>query len=279
MGFFLVSLTHVDARSQGSGPRSQQVSELHVARQAGQVGLAPTGLVQEGPGGLGGHWREQQPSLAARAAFPSPRVGCPKRSSRRCFTRAARALTPDPCARVCLLGNRTLSRRGFDVCAKFLAAANSTTPTALWSLFCNSSVANATCDEYFAQNNVTEIQGIPGVASGVLLGERPGAVWDRACPPHGARQAAAAPAAAAVVGTGWQSVWISIPFFLGFAAGCTRGRGRGDRAGPAGSGRRGCASLCEVGAHPPRRLCRGLPDGRSLAEGSGTCYWPVAPRR
>uniref|UniRef100_A0A452VA21 Solute carrier family 12 member 7 n=1 Tax=Ursus maritimus TaxID=29073 RepID=A0A452VA21_URSMA len=73
---------------------------------------------------------------------------------------------------VCLLGNRTLSRRGFDVCAKFHTANNSTTPTALWGLFCNSSMPSATCDEYFAQNNVTEIQGIPGVASGVLLGEQ-----------------------------------------------------------------------------------------------------------
>uniref|UniRef100_A0A452RK40 Solute carrier family 12 member 7 n=1 Tax=Ursus americanus TaxID=9643 RepID=A0A452RK40_URSAM len=73
---------------------------------------------------------------------------------------------------VCLLGNRTLSRRGFDICAKFHTANNSTTPTALWGLFCNSSMPSATCDEYFAQNNVTEIQGIPGVASGVLLGEQ-----------------------------------------------------------------------------------------------------------
>uniref|UniRef100_A0A667FT51 Solute carrier family 12 member 7 n=1 Tax=Lynx canadensis TaxID=61383 RepID=A0A667FT51_LYNCA len=70
---------------------------------------------------------------------------------------------------VCLLGNRTLSRRGFDVCAKVHIVNNSTMPTALWGLFCNSSMPNATCDEYFAQNNVTEIQGIPGVASGVLL--------------------------------------------------------------------------------------------------------------
>ncbi|GAB5567405.1 solute carrier family 12 member 7 isoform X3 [Prionailurus iriomotensis] len=70
---------------------------------------------------------------------------------------------------VCLLGNRTLSRRGFDVCAKVHTVNNNTMPTALWGLFCNSSMPNATCDEYFAQNNVTEIQGIPGVASGVLL--------------------------------------------------------------------------------------------------------------
>lgn len=67
-----------------------------------------------------------------------------------------------------------MSRRGFDVCAKFHAANNGTVPTALWGLFCNTSMPNATCDEYFAQNNLTEIQGIPGVASGVLLGERPG---------------------------------------------------------------------------------------------------------
>ncbi|XP_066231172.1 solute carrier family 12 member 7 isoform X10 [Saccopteryx leptura] len=71
---------------------------------------------------------------------------------------------------VCLLGNRTLSRRSFDICAKVHATNNSTTTTtALWGLFCNNSMPSATCDEYFAQNNLTEIQGIPGVASGVLL--------------------------------------------------------------------------------------------------------------
>ncbi|XP_058420387.1 solute carrier family 12 member 7 isoform X2 [Diceros bicornis minor] len=70
---------------------------------------------------------------------------------------------------VCLLGNRTLSRRSFDICAKVSTVNNSTTTTALWGLFCNSSMPSASCDEYFAQNNVTEIQGIPGVASGVLL--------------------------------------------------------------------------------------------------------------
>ncbi|XP_066099257.1 solute carrier family 12 member 7 isoform X2 [Saccopteryx bilineata] len=71
---------------------------------------------------------------------------------------------------VCLLGNRTLSRRSFDICAKVHTTNNSTTATtALWGLFCNNSMPSATCDEYFAQNNLTEIQGIPGVASGVLL--------------------------------------------------------------------------------------------------------------
>nr|XP_036871329.1 solute carrier family 12 member 7 isoform X9 [Manis javanica] len=70
---------------------------------------------------------------------------------------------------VCLLGNRTLSRRSFNVCAKVYNTGNGTVTTTLWVLFCNSSLPGATCDEYFAQNNVTEIQGIPGVASGVLL--------------------------------------------------------------------------------------------------------------
>uniref|UniRef100_I3N5M9 Solute carrier family 12 member 7 n=1 Tax=Ictidomys tridecemlineatus TaxID=43179 RepID=I3N5M9_ICTTR len=70
---------------------------------------------------------------------------------------------------VCLLGNRTLAKRTFEACAKTHVASNGTVTTALWSLFCNSSSPGASCDEYFVQNNVTEIQGIPGVASGVLL--------------------------------------------------------------------------------------------------------------
>ncbi|XP_024837321.1 solute carrier family 12 member 7 isoform X1 [Bos taurus] len=70
---------------------------------------------------------------------------------------------------VCLLGNRTLSRRGFDVCAKVHTANNSSVTTALWSIFCNGSADSTSCDQYFLHNNVTEIQGIPGVASGVLL--------------------------------------------------------------------------------------------------------------
>ncbi|XP_020043142.2 solute carrier family 12 member 7 isoform X3 [Castor canadensis] len=70
---------------------------------------------------------------------------------------------------VCLLGNRTLSKRSFDTCAKVQMVNNSTVTTALWRLFCNGSSPSTTCDEYFVQNNVTEIQGIPGVASGVFL--------------------------------------------------------------------------------------------------------------
>ncbi|XP_036702693.1 solute carrier family 12 member 7 isoform X5 [Balaenoptera musculus] len=70
---------------------------------------------------------------------------------------------------ICLLGNRTLSRRSFDICAKVHAADNGSAATALWGLFCNGSTASTSCDPYFAQNNVTEIQGIPGVVSGALL--------------------------------------------------------------------------------------------------------------
>uniref|UniRef100_A0A8B9FZK7 Solute carrier family 12 member 7 n=1 Tax=Amazona collaria TaxID=241587 RepID=A0A8B9FZK7_9PSIT len=70
---------------------------------------------------------------------------------------------------ICLLGNRTLSKRSFDVCAKFTESDNETRTTTLWHLFCDSSSLNATCDDYFSLNNVTEIQGIPGVMSGVLI--------------------------------------------------------------------------------------------------------------
>ncbi|XP_025788394.1 solute carrier family 12 member 5 [Puma concolor] len=69
---------------------------------------------------------------------------------------------------ICLLGNRTLSRHGFDVCAKLAWEGNETVTTRLWGLFCSSRFLNATCDEYFTRNNVTEIQGIPGAASGLI---------------------------------------------------------------------------------------------------------------
>ncbi|XP_068119455.1 solute carrier family 12 member 5 isoform X2 [Hyperolius riggenbachi] len=69
---------------------------------------------------------------------------------------------------ICLLGNRTLSKKEFDVCAKFIDNGNETVTSKLWALFCSSPLLNATCDLYFAQNNVTEIQGIPGVASGLI---------------------------------------------------------------------------------------------------------------
>ncbi|XP_063071272.1 solute carrier family 12 member 5 [Engraulis encrasicolus] len=69
---------------------------------------------------------------------------------------------------VCVLGNRTLVWKGFDVCAKVVERDNGTVTTQLWRQFCDSELLNATCDEYFVNNNVTIIQGIPGVASGAL---------------------------------------------------------------------------------------------------------------
>ncbi|XP_077424027.1 solute carrier family 12 member 5b isoform X1 [Vanacampus margaritifer] len=69
---------------------------------------------------------------------------------------------------VCLLGNRTLASKGYDVCAKVIEIDNETVTTKLWRSFCDSEYINATCDDYFNDNNVTEIQGIPGVTSGIL---------------------------------------------------------------------------------------------------------------
>lgn len=72
---------------------------------------------------------------------------------------------------VCILGNRTLMSKGYDVCAKVIEIDNETVTTKMWRSFCDSEYLNATCDDYFANNNVTVIQGIPGVTSGILAGK------------------------------------------------------------------------------------------------------------
>ncbi|KAJ8336417.1 hypothetical protein SKAU_G00376370 [Synaphobranchus kaupii] len=69
---------------------------------------------------------------------------------------------------ICLLGNRSLKNQDFDKCMKTELINNVTVPTALWGLFCDGRSLNATCDDYFNDNNVTEIQGIPGLLSGVI---------------------------------------------------------------------------------------------------------------
>ncbi|KAL7978814.1 hypothetical protein Chor_013303 [Crotalus horridus] len=72
-------------------------------------------------------------------------------------------------AGVCMLGNRTLSRDQFDICAKTMVVNNVTVPTDLANLFCpDYNITSGHCDEYFHLNNVTEIVGIPGAASGIL---------------------------------------------------------------------------------------------------------------
>uniref|UniRef100_A0A672TCR5 Solute carrier family 12 member 5-like n=1 Tax=Sinocyclocheilus grahami TaxID=75366 RepID=A0A672TCR5_SINGR len=69
---------------------------------------------------------------------------------------------------VCVLGNRTLVSKGFDICAKTIERGNATVTTKLWRAFCDSEFLNATCDEYFTNNNISQIQGIPGITSGIL---------------------------------------------------------------------------------------------------------------
>lgn len=64
--------------------------------------------------------------------------------------------------------------KGYDICAKVVDIDNETITTKLWRSFCDSESLNATCDEYFMNNNVTEIQGIPGVTSGILAGKKDG---------------------------------------------------------------------------------------------------------
>lgn len=71
-----------------------------------------------------------------------------------------------------MLGNRTLSWHRIDVCAKTQERDNLTEATHLWGIFCNFSMRlNASCDEYFHHNNITVLQGIPGLASGIVSGE------------------------------------------------------------------------------------------------------------
>ncbi|TRY60725.1 hypothetical protein DNTS_029054 [Danionella cerebrum] len=69
---------------------------------------------------------------------------------------------------VCVLGNRTLVSKSYDICAKTIERGNVTVTTKLWRSFCDSEFLNATCDEYFTNNNISQIQGIPGITSGIL---------------------------------------------------------------------------------------------------------------
>ena len=71
---------------------------------------------------------------------------------------------------VCMLGNRLLKNQNFDRCLKTEEIDNVTVTTKLWKQFCESTELNATCNPYFDNNNVTELQGIPGLKSGVITG-------------------------------------------------------------------------------------------------------------
>ncbi|XP_029286568.1 solute carrier family 12 member 5 [Cottoperca gobio] len=80
---------------------------------------------------------------------------------------------------VCLLGNRTLVSKSFDVCSKTIETANGTVTTQLWRMFCDSPFLNATCDKFFVANNVSQIQGIPGVTSGILAENMFGTYYEK----------------------------------------------------------------------------------------------------
>lgn len=74
--------------------------------------------------------------------------------------------------RICMLGNRTLVRDRFDVCSKTVVVGNTTMHSQLWDRFCvPGNISSAQCDDYFIQNNLTEIQGIPGLGSGIIRGK------------------------------------------------------------------------------------------------------------
>ncbi|XP_048092298.1 solute carrier family 12 member 6-like [Alosa alosa] len=86
---------------------------------------------------------------------------------------------------VCMLGNRSISTHQISLqeCSKTVLVPappdTSLPPTftrrapsverfsLLWQRFCNSTEANTSC-EYFLQNNVSHLEGIPGMASGVI---------------------------------------------------------------------------------------------------------------
>ncbi|KAF3832341.1 hypothetical protein F7725_026006 [Dissostichus mawsoni] len=83
------------------------------------------------------------------------------------YAGALKSMTHPP--EICMLGNRTLVRDRFDVCAKTVTKDNMTVPSQLWERFClPGNMSSAQCDDYFLQNNVTEIQGIPGLGSGII---------------------------------------------------------------------------------------------------------------
>ncbi|CAL1604290.1 unnamed protein product [Knipowitschia caucasica] len=85
------------------------------------------------------------------------------------YAGAIKSISHPPEFPICMLGNRTLVSNKYDVCAKTVMQGNITVPSLLWENFCiSSNLSNSQCDEYFLQNNVTQIQGIPGLSSGIV---------------------------------------------------------------------------------------------------------------
>ncbi|XP_062872288.1 solute carrier family 12 member 7-like [Trichomycterus rosablanca] len=79
-----------------------------------------------------------------------------------------RTVISPPEFQICLLGNRSLANLKFDKCLKTEVIDNVTHTTKLWKMFCDNSSLDASCDPYFTENNLEEIQGIPGLLSGVI---------------------------------------------------------------------------------------------------------------
>ncbi|XP_030650010.1 solute carrier family 12 member 4 isoform X2 [Chanos chanos] len=85
------------------------------------------------------------------------------------YAGAIKSIFQPPDFPICMLGNRTLVRDDYYICAKTERIGNDTVPSQLWKKFCSSAnTSSPHCDEYFDQNNVTEIQGIPGLASSII---------------------------------------------------------------------------------------------------------------
>ncbi|KAG7455439.1 hypothetical protein MATL_G00256520 [Megalops atlanticus] len=84
------------------------------------------------------------------------------------YAGVVKTIIEPPSFPICLLGNRSLQNHDFDKCQKTDVIGNVTVATKLWTLFCDGPLLNASCNEYFQKNNVTEIEGIPGLFSGVI---------------------------------------------------------------------------------------------------------------
>ncbi|XP_075693023.1 solute carrier family 12 member 4 [Rhinoderma darwinii] len=101
--------------------------------------------------------------------FASMFLACVILSILSIYAGSIKSIFDPPWFPICVLGNRTLARDQFDLCAKTIIRDNMTVATKLSELFCGSSnFSSGSCDEYFINNNVSEISGIPGAASGIL---------------------------------------------------------------------------------------------------------------
>uniref|UniRef100_A0AAY4CT37 Solute carrier family 12 member 6 n=1 Tax=Denticeps clupeoides TaxID=299321 RepID=A0AAY4CT37_9TELE len=81
------------------------------------------------------------------------------------------AFSPPPFP-VCMLGNRSISGHVAQLYGCSKTVTEDVRQDDLWNVFCNSSQTNTSC-EYYLQNNLSTIEGIPGLASGVIRRRTP----------------------------------------------------------------------------------------------------------